>query len=128
MLALGVLILTLIVGTSLWLVRENSVYSDEVAQIRQVRSAAADLLSTLQDAETGQRGFLLTLDRKYLDPYNAAIESLSERRQRLREATNDALRYSGSMHMILWLVLGLAFGALAEKRLGAKSGLRPAYR
>ncbi len=32
------------------------------------------------------------------------------------------------MHMILWLVLGLAFGALAEKRLGAKSGLRPAYR
>jgi signal transduction histidine kinase len=97
MLALGVLILTLIVGTSLWLVRENSVYSDEVAQIRQVRSAAADLLSTLQDAETGQRGFLLTLDRKYLDPYNAAIESLSERRQRLRDATNDALRYSGSM-------------------------------
>lgn len=32
------------------------------------------------------------------------------------------------MHMILWSVLGLAFGALAEKRLGAKSGLRPAYR
>lgn len=32
------------------------------------------------------------------------------------------------MHMILWLVLGLAFGALAEKRLGAKSGLLPAYR
>lgn len=97
MLALGVLILTAIVGASLWLVRENSIYSDEVAQIRRVRSAAADLLSTLQDAETGQRGFLLTLDRKYLDPYNTAIESLRERRQRLREATNDALRYSGSM-------------------------------
>ncbi|MBB3464186.1 CbtA family protein [Rhizobium sp. BK377] len=32
------------------------------------------------------------------------------------------------MHMILWLVLGLAFGALAEKRLGAKSVLRPAHR
>jgi hypothetical protein len=32
------------------------------------------------------------------------------------------------MHMILWSVLGLAFGALAEKRLGAKGGLRPAYR
>ena len=32
------------------------------------------------------------------------------------------------MHMILWSVLGLAFGALAEKRLGAKSGLHPAYR
>jgi len=30
--------------------------------------------------------------------------------------------------MILWSVLGLAFGALAEKRLEAKGGLRPAYR
>jgi Probable cobalt transporter subunit (CbtA) len=32
------------------------------------------------------------------------------------------------MHMILWAVLGLAFGALAEKRLGVKSGFRPVYR
>ncbi|MFC5756352.1 CbtA family protein [Rhizobium sp. GCM10022189] len=32
------------------------------------------------------------------------------------------------MHVILWSVLGFAFGALAEKRLGLKSGLRPAYR
>lgn len=94
MLALGVLILTVIVGTSLWLVRENSVYSDEVAQIRQVRSAAADLLSTLQDAETGQRGFVLTLDRKYLDPYYTAIQNLQQRRQRLRDATADISRYT----------------------------------
>lgn len=94
MLALGVLILVVIVGASLWLVRENSVYSDEVAQIRQVRSAAADLLSTLQDAETGQRGFLLTLDRKYLDPYNTAIQNLQQRRQRLRDATDDISRYT----------------------------------
>ncbi len=97
MLALGVLILTGIVGASLWLVRENNVYSDEVAQIRRVRSAAADLLSTLQDAETGQRGFLLTLDRKYLDPYNTAIQNLSQRRQRLRDATSDVPRYSESL-------------------------------
>ncbi|MBB3658014.1 hypothetical protein FHX15_003256 [Rhizobium sp. BK650] len=32
------------------------------------------------------------------------------------------------MHVILWSVLGLVFGALAEKRLGVKSGLRPAHR
>lgn len=89
MLALGVLFLTAIVGASLWLVRKNSVYSDDVAQVRRVRSAAADLLSTLQDAETGQRGFLLTLDRKYLDPYSTALQDLPVRRQRLRDATND---------------------------------------
>jgi hypothetical protein len=35
---------------------------------------------------------------------------------------------SFGMHAILWTVLGLTFGALAEKRLSAKSGLRPAFR
>lgn len=33
-----------------------------------------------------------------------------------------------AMHVILWSVLGLAFGALAERRLGVKSGFRAAYR
>ena len=32
-----------------------------------------DLLSNLQDAETGQRGFLLTLDDTYLKPYERAL-------------------------------------------------------
>ena len=32
------------------------------------------------------------------------------------------------MHAILWATLGLAFGVLAEKRLAAKGGLRPAFR
>jgi hypothetical protein len=32
------------------------------------------------------------------------------------------------MHVILWSVLGLAFGALAEKRLSVRNGFRPAYR
>lgn len=33
-----------------------------------------------------------------------------------------------AMHMILWSVLGLAFGALAERRLGARTGFGSAYR
>ena len=32
------------------------------------------------------------------------------------------------MHAILWATLGLVFGALAERGLAAKSGLRPAFR
>lgn len=33
-----------------------------------------------------------------------------------------------AMHMILWSVLGLGFGALAERRLGVGAGFRSAYR
>ncbi|AHF85483.1 membrane protein [Rhizobium leguminosarum bv. trifolii WSM1689] len=32
------------------------------------------------------------------------------------------------MHAILWAALGLVFGALAERRLAVKGGLRPAFR
>jgi CHASE3 domain sensor protein len=34
--------------------------------------ATETLLSTLKDAETGERGYLLTDDRDYLQPYDAA--------------------------------------------------------
>jgi signal transduction histidine kinase/ActR/RegA family two-component response regulator len=37
-----------------------------------VRAAARDLLEIAQDAETGQRGFLLTQERSYLEPFNSA--------------------------------------------------------
>jgi PAS domain S-box-containing protein len=42
------------------------------------------VLSVARDAETGQRGFLLTENARYLAPYYAAIAALSERMARLR--------------------------------------------
>jgi CHASE3 domain sensor protein len=68
MLAVGVLILCGIVGSSLWLVQTNRSASDETASLRRLRSAIVNLLTTVQDAETGQRGFLLTNDPAYLGP------------------------------------------------------------
>src|SRR5206468_478516 len=51
------------------------------------------LLSALKDAETGQRGFLLTGEDDYLEPYRRATQdpahSLSQRMLRLREALAD---------------------------------------
>jgi PAS domain S-box-containing protein len=37
---------------------------------------ANSLLSTLKDAETSQRGFLLTGDESFIDPYSLAIENI----------------------------------------------------
>lgn len=39
----------------------------------QVRANAERVLGQVRDAETGQRGYLLTGDRKFLEPYEAAI-------------------------------------------------------
>jgi signal transduction histidine kinase len=41
------------------------------------------LLSDLRDAETGQRGYLLTNDSNYLQPYNEALSRLVDSRARL---------------------------------------------
>src|SRR5262245_46069726 len=51
------------------------------------------LLSALKAAETGQRGFLLTGEDDYLEPYRQVTQdpthSVSQRLQRLRDALAD---------------------------------------
>lgn len=94
MLAIGVLFLLGIVGSSLWLVHKNSLYSDETAQLRRVRSSIVNLLTTVQDAETGQRGFLLSNDPAYLAPYTKALENLPERRKTLNDTVSPLPSYA----------------------------------
>ena len=48
-----------------------------------VINALAIVLSTLKDAETGQRGFLITGDEKYLAPYNDAVSRIDGEMERL---------------------------------------------
>lgn len=46
-------------------------------------------LSYLQDAETGQRGFLLTGKDAYLEPYNTGVSGCAEELKHLKELTVD---------------------------------------
>ena len=41
------------------------------------------------DAETGQRGYLLTGDETYLEPYRAAIKNVDQTVARLKNLTSD---------------------------------------
>ncbi|MBV8968874.1 MAG: CHASE3 domain-containing protein, partial [Verrucomicrobia bacterium] len=47
-----------------------------VRQLEQARTTVNALVSVFLNAETGQRGFLLTGDEKYLRPYNSARAQL----------------------------------------------------
>jgi len=47
---------------------------DQVNHTDSVIQTLESVLSTLKDAETGQRGFLLTGEEKFLEPYNGAYE------------------------------------------------------
>jgi signal transduction histidine kinase/DNA-binding response OmpR family regulator/CHASE3 domain sensor protein len=48
-----------------------------------------NVISTLKDAETGQRGYLITGDDTYLEPYKGAREKALQQLQLTRELTND---------------------------------------
>jgi signal transduction histidine kinase len=54
-----------------------------------VLNTAESLLSTMKDAETGQRGYLLTGDARYLEPYQSAASTERHLRQALRKLTAD---------------------------------------
>ncbi len=83
--------LTLIViGTISYRNTYNLIDNDNwVSHSHQVRTEFADLISRLTDAETGQRGFLLTDDESYLQPYQAALTSTRTTFDDLKKLTAD---------------------------------------
>ncbi|GAA6621255.1 response regulator [Scytonema sp. NUACC26] len=48
-----------------------------------------DLVSQLKDSETGQRAYLLTGDRRYLEPYNTSLSVIDKTVKNLRDLTAD---------------------------------------
>jgi signal transduction histidine kinase/DNA-binding response OmpR family regulator/CHASE3 domain sensor protein len=52
-------------------------------------TALDDVLSTMKDAETGQRGYLLTGKESYLSPYSIAVEQIGARIDTVRRLTID---------------------------------------
>ncbi len=58
---------------------------DDVAQAQLARGHVQRLLRDVLDAETGQRGYLLTGDTMYLEPYKAAIADIGQTQDQLRE-------------------------------------------
>jgi PAS domain S-box-containing protein len=64
----------------------------EVEHTLAVQTNLARVLSLVTDAETGQRGFLLTGDASYLEPYDAASARLPQQLEQVRRLTRDSPR------------------------------------
>ncbi|MGO8817433.1 MAG: PAS domain S-box protein [Terriglobia bacterium] len=63
-----------------------------VVHTYRVINSAESVISTMKDAERGERGYLLTGDERYLAPYNSAIAALPEGLKELGNLTSDNLR------------------------------------
>ena len=85
LLVIAFMALAAIVGTTIWLVENNNYWFNETTNSRIARAVTVNVRNALQDAETGQRGFLLTQDERYLEPYNAALPEIPGYLDRLDE-------------------------------------------
>jgi signal transduction histidine kinase len=100
----GMIALLGIVGTSLWLVDKVQGYFTDFIEVREARSAAADLLSTVKDAETGQRGFIITGDAAFRTPYDVALRAVAEQEKAFIEKTMPLPDYAERASRISKLV------------------------
>ncbi|MDP9902240.1 CHASE3 domain-containing protein [Variovorax ginsengisoli] len=62
----------------------------QVDHTHQVLAALHKLFISLEDAETGQRGFIITGDDSYLAPYSAAVEEMPASFATLRHLLDDS--------------------------------------
>jgi methyl-accepting chemotaxis protein len=60
-----------------------------VQHTHEVLNGLDDLLSVMKDAETGQRGYVITGEARYLEPYQGARDVVDQKLRHLRELTSD---------------------------------------
>lgn len=65
--------------------RESTAAVVSIEEAQQTRNALNKLMQHVVDAETGQRGYLLTGDARYLEPYTAAASQINENLDSLRQ-------------------------------------------
>ena len=84
--ALTLVVIALVSYRNAKLLIENDAW---VAHSHQVRTELADLLSEMKDAETGQRGFIITGQDSYLEPYQSALTAIPRTFDDVRKLTAD---------------------------------------
>ncbi|MDD4977616.1 MAG: PAS domain S-box protein [Gallionella sp.] len=83
----AVLLVMLGVALSFWTFRQIETAAAVRTHTYTILDGAAELLSELRDAETSQRGYLLTSDEAFLQPYLKVRDTIVPHLQRLRAIT-----------------------------------------
>lgn len=87
----GVSIVLLIIGSVASYISINNLLNSSkmVNHTHQVINKLEDVFSVLKDAETGQRGFLLSNDDRFLDQYNGAYDRSMLLINQIKQLTSD---------------------------------------
>lgn len=92
-----------------------------VEHTTQVQSGLNNLISQMKDAETGQRGFLLTADEDFLEPYQGAREQVAGYLAQVQQLTQDNQSQQKDFPLLEKLIdekLVVIDRTIADKKLG----------
>jgi len=89
LLAVGAVILVFLINTWTWRAQESN-QAQVVSTLRELRQVD-DLFSAVKDAETGERGYLLTGAESYLEPYAQAVNTIPRQLQAIHASTRSQI-------------------------------------
>jgi signal transduction histidine kinase/DNA-binding response OmpR family regulator/CHASE3 domain sensor protein len=92
--------------------------ADLVSHSNEVMTNLDAVISTLKDAETGQRGYLLTGDREFLEPYNGAKETALDLLTRIGVSTSDNAFQQQNVKRLKEIIIGRL--SIIERTIEAK--------
>jgi signal transduction histidine kinase/CHASE3 domain sensor protein len=99
--------LIVLISVSLMTYRNLSNYINEVKLVRHsnlVFRVAENVLSAIKDAETGHRGYQLTGDSSYLEPYHLSIQELPKMLHELDSLVEDNLNQKKNVDTLVQLI------------------------
>ena len=99
---------------------------DQATELHQALKIAGEVLQQLTDAEISQRGYLITGEDRYLEPYNLAVASLTNKLKQLNSVRFAvASQYLNSLNTLVSTKIGELNDAIVQRR---KAGFDSAAR
>ena len=92
---------------------------DDAVELHKTLKTAGEVLQLLSDAETGQRGYLITGEERYLEPYNVSIASISYKLKQLTSGQRAvAVQNLDSLNTLVNVKIGELNETIALRRKG----------
>lgn len=92
--------IVLLLAASFWVSKKGQEADEAVAHTVQNERLISVVQSQLQDAEIGQRGYLLTGDPFYLEPYDKAVSAINASVESLAAGVSDNRRQDGNIAVL----------------------------
>jgi CheY-like chemotaxis protein/signal transduction histidine kinase/CHASE3 domain sensor protein len=118
---IAVLAIAIVAAASYGAHASRAAAAEAVSHALEVIQHLQSVNTAVKDAETSQRGYLLTGDEAYLEPYEQARGQVPARLRELRERVHDSQRQAAAVQVLEGLVAA-TLGELAQATALRRSG------